>query len=54
MLTIFDGVFDEVETYSLRQLSKVRLKDLLDSNDFIALTVLKNSLNVGGGITYEN
>jgi aminoglycoside 3-N-acetyltransferase I len=53
LLATFGEAFDEVETYVGKQPGAGYLQQLLSSDNFIALTALKNGEVVGGIAAYE-
>ena len=53
LLRVFGEAFDEVDTYCRAQPSSDYLRRLLDNDNFIALSALKNGEVVGGLAAYE-
>lgn len=53
LLTTFGEAFDEVETYSSKRPPTEYLRQLLGSDNFIALAALKGGRLVGGLAAYE-
>ncbi len=52
LLVVFGDAFDEVQTYSGAIPAKNYLRDVLSSNQFIALVALHNGIVVGGLAAY--
>ncbi|MGH8529976.1 MAG: AAC(3)-I family aminoglycoside N-acetyltransferase [Nevskiales bacterium] len=53
LLTTFGEAFNETDTYAAKRPSAGYLRRLLDSNSFIALAALQNSIVAGGIAAYE-